>query len=107
MLECILRLNLPYRNLIMPRVLLEKSPSPMKLEVLGVEVWPLTHHPVARWDRYLQQTETSYIVSGAGEIRVQNEDPVQFTAGDLITVMPDTECVWHITEAIERHYKKG
>ena len=91
----------------MPRVLLEKSPSPMKLDVLGAEDWPLVVEPVGRMVRYCPATETSYIADGAGEISVQGEEPVRFCAGDLVTVMPDTECAWNITEEIQRHYYKG
>ncbi len=91
----------------MPSVLRESSPSPMKLEVLGVDDWPVSHHSPSLWNRYIEQTEMSYILSGAGEIHVQDEPAVSFIAGDLITVMPDTTCIWNITEAIERHYKTG
>lgn len=91
----------------MPRVLVERSPSPMKLDVLGVEDWPLVVEPAGRVVRHCPTTETSYIASGAGEISVRGEEPVPFAAGDLVTVMPDTECAWDITEEIERHYYKG
>ena len=79
----------------------------MKLEVLGVEDWPLVVEPAGLVVRHCPSTETSYIAGGAGEITVRGEEPVRFAAGDLVTVMPDTECTWDITEEIERHYYKG
>ena len=91
----------------MSAVLVEQFPSPMKLEVLGVDDWPIANQPVGTTEHHTDVTETSFIVSGAGEITVKGEDPVSFTAGDLVTVMPQTHCVWNITEAIERHYYKG
>ncbi len=91
----------------MSAVLVEQFPSPMKLEVLGVDDWPIVTEPVGTTERYNESTETSLIASGSGEIIVKNEDPVTFAAGDLLTVMPHTRCVWNITEAIERHYYKG
>ncbi len=79
----------------------------MKLEVLNVEDWPLVKEPVGRVARSHDHTETSYILEGAGNIIAADDDPVYFRAGDLVTVMPETQCVWNITEEIERHYAKG
>ena len=91
----------------MSAVLVEQFPSPMKLEVLGVDDWAVASEPVGTTERHADVTETSFILSGAGEITVKGEAPVSFAAGDLVTVMPQTLCVWNITEAIERHYYKG
>lgn len=91
----------------MNKVLVEQNPSPMKLEVLGVDEWPLTREAIGTSERNYSQSETSYILEGSGEIQVPNEETISFTAGDLITVMPETCCIWYITEEIERHYYKG
>lgn len=79
----------------------------MKLEVLGVDDWPVAMEPVGTTERMVEVTETSYILAGTGEISAPGEPPVSFSPGDLVTVMPHTLCVWNITEAIERHYNKG
>ena len=52
----------------MPQVLVEHDPSPMKLEVLDVEEWPTVIEPVGSSEHVYRQTETSYIVGGAGVI---------------------------------------
>lgn len=91
----------------MNKVLVEQDPSPMKLEVLGVDDWPVAREAVGTSERNYQQSETSYILEGSGKIEIQGDQPVSFSAGDLVTVMPETCCVWNITEAIERHYSKG
>ncbi len=91
----------------MSRVLIEHSPSPMKLEVIGVDDWPVVREAPGSYRKYCVNTETSYITRGAGDIRVADEPAIRFGAGDLVTVMPDTECAWNITEEIERHYSKG
>ncbi|MGI9316174.1 MAG: cupin domain-containing protein, partial [bacterium] len=57
--------------------------------------------------REYPQSETSYILEGSGEIQFSDDESVSFIAGDLVTVMPETSCIWNITEAIERHYSKG
>ncbi len=79
----------------------------MKLEVLNVDEWPLMKEAVGSVPRSYEHTETSYILEGAGNIVASNCQPVHFNVGDLVTVMPETECVWNITEEIERHYSKG
>lgn len=79
----------------------------MKLEVLNVDDWPLVHEKQGVSHKTNSNTETSYIVSGAGEISTLEGEKITFAQGDLITVMPDTECTWNITEAIDRHYYNG
>ena len=91
----------------MNQVLVEQDPSPMKLEVLNVDDWPLVREPPGTSDRSYLHTETSYIVEGTGQIEVSGGETVRISEGDLVTVMPHTQCTWNITEAIERHYYKG
>ena len=91
----------------MPQVLVEHDPSPMKLEVLGAEDWPLVTDGVGTETRDYPTTETSYILEGHAEIRVDGEGDISIGPGDLVTVMPQTHCVWNITKAIQRHYSIG
>jgi uncharacterized cupin superfamily protein len=91
----------------MNKVLVEQDPSPMKLEVLGVDDWPVAREAVGVSKREYTVSETSYIIEGSGEIKIPDNESVSFSAGDLVTVMPETCCIWNITEAIERHYSKG
>lgn len=91
----------------MTGVLIEHDPSPMKLEVLSVEDWPLQSDPVGRSERNYSRTETSFVIAGEGLLQEPGEKAVPVGAGDLVTIMPDTICTWTITKAIERHYSKG
>jgi len=94
----------------MSQILVEQYPSPMKLDVLGAEDWPVMEEPVGVIEREVTNTETSYIVEGAGVICPLPESAgaaAEFSAGDLVTIMPETRCRWTITEAVERHYANG
>ena len=91
----------------MTQVLVEHDPSPMKLEVMQVDDWPCVKEPEGQFERDYSSSETSYIAEGAGNIELADGSVVMFGAGDLLTVMPETCCVWNITEAIERYYSKG
>jgi hypothetical protein len=92
---------------ILTQVLVEKDPSPMKLEVLYVEEWPVAIDSVGSSAHVYPITETSYILEGEGEIEAIGEDAVLVGAGDLVTILPDTTCTWTITKEIQRHYSKG
>ena len=69
--------------------------------------WSVIREAPGDSERHYPATETSYIARGCGHILVDGEEPQSFCTGDLITVLPDTLCVWNITEAIERYYSKG
>lgn len=88
-------------------VLVEHDPSPLKLEVLGVFEWPVSEESGQRTHRCQPGTETSYILEGEARVDVPGQPPVDVSEGDLVTVMPQTECVWTITKAIVRHYSNG
>jgi len=91
----------------MSNLLVESDPSPMKLEILNVDDWPVTKEACGSVSRSNNATEMHYIVEGAGEIFTEAGDHIRFAAGDMVTVMPDTTCTWNITEAIERHSSSG
>ena len=79
----------------------------MKLEVLSVDDWPLVEEPVGSIRRSVRNTETSFILAGAAVICSAEGEEISVGPGDLVTVMPHTDCTWNITEAIERHYSNG
>ena len=88
-------------------VLVETNPSPMKLEILGVEDWPILHQEVGQFAQTATQTETSFIISGEARLLVEGKEPVIVGESDLVTILPGTSCSWHITKAIKRHHSLG
>ena len=91
----------------MGAILVEHDPSPMKLEVLGVEDWPVGGEEVSVFDKVYGGTETSYILRGRAEITPEGGETVVVRPGDLVTFMPDTRCTWRIIEAMERHCREA
>ena len=91
----------------MPSVLVEQNPSPMKLEVMGVEDWPLRVDAEGALDAESADTGTSYIVRGEAVLQASGEDPVAVGEGDLVVILPGTRCRWTITKEIERHHSNG
>ncbi len=86
-------------------VLIEHDPSPLKLEVLGVDDWPVSNEPVSVQEKTYAHTETTFILRGRAEIATQDGETVAIARGDLVTFLPETRCTWRITEAIQRHHR--
>lgn len=87
----------------MSQALKESDPSPMKLEILGVEDWPLVINAVGQMETRTTVTETSYIAEGAAEITAEDGAVTAVGAGDLLTLLPDGQFRWTITKEIHRH----
>lgn len=82
----------------------EHKPSPAKLEVLGVEHWPIWRKEPSRFPWTYSQKETCYILRGRFSVTPDGGEPQQFARGDLITFPAGLSCTWDITEAVEKHY---
>ena len=91
----------------MSKILSEHNPSPMKLEVMGVEDWPLETIPAGTTTQQHLQTEVFYILSGEVRLSEEDGDPVLLGAEDLVTIMPGQNCRWEVLEALSRHFQIG
>lgn len=88
-------------------ILCEHSPSPAKLEVLGVYDWPIWKKEIARFAWHYSEAETCYILQGRAIITPEQGDPVEIQRGDLVSFPSGLRCTWDILEAIEKHYEIG
>ncbi len=87
-------------------ILCEHNPPPAKLEVLGVEGWPLWKKEPCRFDWTYHQKETCYIVRGKFSVTPsQGGETQHFKRGDLISFPAGMTCTWEITAAVEKHYR--
>jgi len=84
----------------MTHILVEYKPSPMKLEILNVEDWPAMHKSVGMHPSSVTTRETYYIEEGEAEITTDGEGPIRVSGGDLLTIMPGKDCVWHVKTEI-------
>ena len=91
----------------MPSILVEQNPSPMKLEVMAVDDWPVRVEAVGEFQSGPEDAGTSYIVRGQATLAADGEDPVEISEGDLVVILPGTRCHWTITKEIERHHSNG
>ncbi|HPE79694.1 MAG: cupin domain-containing protein [Chromatiaceae bacterium] len=86
------------------QILLERNPSPMKLEVMGVYDWPIWRKEASRFAWTYQQQETCYILRGRFTVTPDGGESQHFQRGDLITFPQGMQCTWEITEDVEKHY---
>jgi uncharacterized cupin superfamily protein len=87
-----------------PQILLERNPSPMKLEVLGVYDWPIWRREASSFPWTYDRQETCYILRGRFPVTPEGGEPQQFKRGDLITFAAGLRCTWDIEQDVEKHY---
>ncbi|RMD71838.1 MAG: DUF861 domain-containing protein [Gammaproteobacteria bacterium] len=88
-------------------ILVEHDPSPMKLEAMGVEGWPIWTKEISEFPWAYSQTETCYILEGEAVVEPEEGEPVRIRAGDLVTFMEGLTCTWRILSPIRKHYRLG
>ncbi len=85
-------------------IIMERNPSPMKLEVMGIERWGIWRKQVAVFPWTNNQQETCYILRGRFTVTPDDGDPQEFKRGDLITFPAGMSCTWDILEDVEKYY---
>lgn len=92
----------------MTQILVEKDPSPMKLEVLGVEDWEVWEKEPSEFAWQYPQTETCYVLEGEAVITPDGGgEAVTIGAGDMVVFMAGLSCRWQVRAPIRKHYKIG
>lgn len=85
-------------------ILVEHNPSPAKLEVLGVDDWPIWRKGPGSFPWHYAQTERCYILRGRFAVTPDGGEPQEFGRGDLIRFPAGLSCTWSILESVEKHY---
>lgn len=88
----------------MQKISVEHHASPAKLDILGVDSWPVWNKEVSRFDWHYEREEVCYILDGEAVVTPNEGEPVTITRGDLVHFPAGMACVWEITVAIEKHY---
>ncbi len=91
----------------MTNILVEHDPSPMKLEVLGVDDWPVWTKEVSTFVWRYDQTETCYFLEGEAIVTPEGGEAVRMCAGDLVTFLAGFSCTWDVRTPVRKHYRVG
>lgn len=84
----------------MERVLIEKAPSPSKLEVLGVESWPPERFSLGRHVRDYAASEECCLSEGEAVLHC-NGQTEEVAAGDLLFIPRGVTVVWEVAAEVE------
>ena len=88
----------------MNRILIEKSPSPHKIDVLGAETWPLKRITAGRYTRSYTTSEECYIVAGTATLACEAQNTETVNGGDLVFIPRGLTVTWDIAKAVEYHW---
>ena len=91
----------------MDTIVWESKPSPAKLDVLGVDDWPIWEKEVSTFDWTYDQKETCYILEGEVVVTPEGGEPVTLQKGDLVIFPEGMRCTWDIKSPIRKHYDLG
>ncbi len=87
------------------QILYEHNPAPGKLDVLGVEEWPIWEKEPSEFPWTYDRQEVCYILEGKIIVTPDGGEPVELGRGDLVTFPKGMSCTWKVVEFISKHYR--
>ncbi len=91
----------------MDSITVESKPSPAKLDVMGVEDWPVWEKEASVFPWTYAEAETCYILEGEAMVTPDGGTPVVLKRGDLVRFDEGLACTWDIRVPVKKHYKLG
>jgi len=85
-------------------ITVEHNPSPAKLDILGVEDWPIWEKEVSTFPWTYDKIEVCYLLEGRVTVTPDGGEPVEFGEGDLVNFPAGLSCTWEIHEPVRKHY---
>ncbi len=85
-------------------VLVERSPSPGKIEVLGADSWPLKKLAAGQYTRTYATSEECYIAEGKAVLSCGRTIEA-VAAGDLVFIPQGLTVTWEVPAEIEYHWR--
>jgi len=85
-------------------ITVEHNPSPAKLDILGVEDWPIWEKEVSTFPWTYDKIEVCYLLEGRVTVTPNGGEPVEFGEGDLVNFPAGLSCTWEIHEPVRKHY---
>jgi hypothetical protein len=88
-------------------ITVEHNPSPMKLDVMNIDTWPIWTKEVSAFDWSYDTKETCYILEGEAIVTPDGGEPVTIKARDLVNFSQGLKCTWEVVSPIKKHYRLG
>ena len=84
-----------------------RRPEKAELDEMDVTSWPIWEKEASVFDWHYDDRETCYVLAGRVEVEPRGSEPVEITAGDLVTFPAGMSCIWRIVEPVRKHYRFG
>jgi uncharacterized cupin superfamily protein len=91
----------------MSGITIEHNVTPVKLDAMGVDGWPVWEKEVSTFDWHYDREEICYILEGKAVITPETGEAITIERGDLVRFPAGLDCTWQILEAIEKQYIFG
>lgn len=85
-------------------ITVEHNPSPMKLDAMNVDSWPIWAKEISTFDWHYDRRERCYILAGEAIVTPAGGAPVTIRARDLVNFAAGLRCTWQIVQPIRKHY---
>ena len=89
----------------MQEILYERNPAPGKLDVIGVDDWPIWQKAVSEFPWTYDREEECYILEGKVIVTPGGGEPIELMRNDLVRFPKGMKCHWNILEPITKHYR--
>ncbi len=88
----------------MEQILVER-PAPIKLEVLGVEGWPLKTLQIGQYKHQYIAAQECFLFDGEVQLSLQDsEQTLTLQAGDFFIIPRNSTVEWSVIQSIEYCY---
>ena len=77
------------------------------IEELGIQQWPIWSCEASTFPWTYEDKETCLILEGSVTVTPEGGEPVDFSAGDLVEFPKGMSCIWHVKQAVRKHYQFG
>lgn len=88
----------------MDEITIEHNPSPVKLDAMYVDSWPVWSKEVSTFEWTYDTKEMAYILQGEAIVTPAGGEPVTIKARDLVNFPKGMQCTWEVTKPIKKHY---
>ena len=86
-------------------ITVEHNPSPIKLDTMHVDSWPIWTKEVSTFDWTYDTKELCYLLEGEAIVTPRDGgEPVTIKARDLVNFAAGLSCTWQITKPVKKHY---
>jgi uncharacterized cupin superfamily protein len=91
----------------MSKIKVERHPSEVRLQELGVAGWPIWTKEASEFPWTYDEQETCFFLEGEVTVTCDDGDIARVGQGDLVTFPEGLSCTWKIGRDVKKHYRFG